>query len=82
MSSASTQFEDERRLYENIRKHHRDALKREQIRLARGDQPGGVTSILASARKTLVASLGFARSAAAPQPQSPPAEPAEVASSH
>jgi hypothetical protein len=82
MSTASTQFEDERRLYENIRKHHREALKREQVRLARGDQPGGDSFILASARKMFADSLGFARAASIRQPQSPPAKPAEVTSSH
>lgn len=39
MSTASTQFEDERRMYSVIARRQREAAIREQIRLARIDQP-------------------------------------------
>lgn len=53
MSTASTQFEDERRLYAVIDKHHREALKREQIRMARGDRPKAVAAIATRAKDSL-----------------------------
>lgn len=82
MSTASTQFEDERRLYENIRKQHRDALRREQVRLARGHQPGGASALLASARHMLTRSRHAMRVASAPDGHRPSVNPAEVMSNH
>lgn len=75
MSTASTQFEDERRLYAMIEKRHREADQRVQIRMARADRPSGVEAFLVWTRKAIGGVLESVHSRKArldPTPQAMP----------